>query len=155
LAPTLLSAGVKENVLPVRATAVVNFRVMPGAQTAGVVERVRQVVADSRVQIRARAVRSEPSPVSDVRAASYALLERTIRQVATDAELLVAPYLVVGATDCRYFNDLCDNIYRFSCIRIGPDDLKRVHGTDERISVEGHAQLVRFYAQLLRNTQEL
>jgi len=155
IAPTLLSAGVKENVLPVRATAVVNFRVMPGEKTAGVIERVRQVVADSRVQIRAREVRSEPSPVSDVRAASFSMLERTIRQVAAEEELLVAPYLVVGATDCRYYNDLCDNIYRFSFIRVGPEDLKRVHGTDERISVEGYAQLVRFYAQLLRNTQEL
>jgi carboxypeptidase PM20D1 len=155
IAPTQLSAGVKENVLPVRATAVVNFRVMPGEQTEGVIERVRKIVDDSRVQIRARAIRSEPSPVSDVRAASYGMLERTIRQVAAEEELLVAPYLVVGATDCRYFNDLCDNIYRFSFIRIGPEDLKRVHGTDERISVAGYAQLVRFYAQLLRNTQEL
>jgi carboxypeptidase PM20D1 len=155
VAPTQLSAGVKENVLPVRATAVVNFRVMPGEKTDGVIERVLRVVADSRVQIRARTIRSEPSPVSDVRAASFSMLERTIRQVAAEEELLVAPYLVVGATDCRYYNDLCDNIYRFSFIRVGPEDLKRVHGTDERISVEGYAQLVRFYAQLLRNTQEL
>lgn len=154
-APTLLGAGVKENVLPVRATAVVNFRVMPGERTEGVIERVRKVVADPRVQIRARALRSEPSPVSDVDSASYALLERTIRQVAPEDRLLVAPYLVVGATDCRYYNDLCDNIYRFSFIRVGPEDLRRVHGTDERIPVEGYAQLVRFYTQLLRNTQEL
>lgn len=154
VAPTQLSAGVKENVLPVRATAVVNFRIMPGEQTSGVIERVRKIVADPRVQVRAREIRSEPSPVSDVRAASFALLERTIRQVAADAELLVAPYLVVGATDCRYFNDLCGNIYRFSFIRIGPEDLKKVHGTDERISVEGYGDLIRFYAQLLHNTQE-
>jgi carboxypeptidase PM20D1 len=155
VAPTQLSAGVKENVLPVRVTAVVNFRVMPGEKTDGVIERVRQVVADSRVEVHARAIRSEPSPVSDVCAASYDMLERTIRQVAGEEELLVAPYLVVGATDCRYYNDLCDNIYRFSFIRVGPEDLKRVHGIDERISVEGYAQLVRFYAQLLHNTQEL
>jgi carboxypeptidase PM20D1 len=155
VAPTQLSAGVKENVLPVRVTAVVNFRVMPGEKTDGVIERVRQVVADSRVEVHARAIRSEPSPVSDFCAASYDMLERTIRQVAGEEELLVAPYLVVGATDCRYYNDLCDNIYRFSFIRVGPEDLKRVHGTDERISVEGYAQLVRFYAQLLHNTQEL
>lgn len=154
-APTLLSAGVKENVLPVLATVVVNFRVMPGERTEEVSERVRKVVADPRVQIRAREVRSEPSPVADVRAASFALLERTIRQVAADKELLVAPYLVVGATDCRYYNDLCDNIYRFAFIRIGPEDLKRVHGIDERISVEDYAQLIRFYTQLLHNTQDL
>jgi carboxypeptidase PM20D1 len=155
IAPTLLSAGVKENILPDRATAVVNFRVMPGEKTAGVVERVRKVVADSRVVIRAREIRSEPSPVSDVRTASYSMLERTVRQVAGDEELLVAPYLVVGATDCRHYNDLCDNIYRFSFIRVGQDDLKRIHGVDERIPVEGYAQLIRFYSLLLRNTQEL
>jgi carboxypeptidase PM20D1 len=153
-APTLLSAGVKENILPARATAVVNFRILPGERTEGVIERVRKVVADPRVQIRARELRSEPSPVSEVSSAGFALLERTIRQVAA-ADLLVAPYLVVGATDCRHYSDLCDNIYRFSFIRVGPEDLKRVHGTDERIAVEDYAQLIRFYAQLLRNTQEL
>jgi carboxypeptidase PM20D1 len=107
------------------------------------------------VVIRAREIRSEPSPVSDVRTASYSMLERTVRQVAGDEELLVAPYLVVGATDCRHYNDLCDNIYRFSFIRVGQDDLKRIHGVDERIPVEGYAQLIRFYSLLLRNTQEL
>jgi carboxypeptidase PM20D1 len=154
-APTLLSAGVKENVLPETATAVVNFRVMPGEQTEGVIERARRIVGDPRVRFRARPMRSEPSPVSDVRSASYAMLERTIRQVAADGELLVAPCLVVGATDSRHFSGLADDIYRFSPVRVGPEDLRRVHGTDERISLESFMMMMRFYGQLLRNAQEL
>ncbi len=37
-------------------------------------------------------------------------------------------------------------------MRLGPDDLKRIHGTDERISVKNYAEIIRFYIQLLKNT---
>ena len=42
LAPTIFNAGVKENVLPAQATAVVNLRLMPGDTTAGAMEHVRE-----------------------------------------------------------------------------------------------------------------
>ena len=153
IAPTMLSAGVKANVLPVKATAVVNFRVMPGETTSEVIARVQKTVNDPLVQVEARENRSEPSPVSDVRSESYGMLVKTIRQIASEKELLVSPFLVLGATDSRYYSDLSDNIYRFSLIKVGPEDIKRIHGTNERISVENFAQQVQFYCQLLRNSQ--
>jgi carboxypeptidase PM20D1 len=153
-APTMLSAGVKENVLPAGATAVVNFRILPGETVDEVIARVEKIVADPRVTIRAREVRSEPSPVSDVDSASYRMLERTIRQTAGGA-LLIAPYLVAGATDSRHYNDLADNIYRYSFLRLAPEDVVRIHGTDERIAVENYREVIRFYYQLLRNSQEM
>jgi carboxypeptidase PM20D1 len=155
IAPTMLSAGVKANVLPVKATAVVNFRVMPGETTSEVIARVQKIVDDPLVQIEARENRSEPSPVSDVRSESYEMLVRTIRQIASEKELLVSPFLVLGATDSRYYSDLSDNIYRCSLIKVGSEDIKRIHGTNERIAVENFAQQVQFYYQLLRNSQEL
>ncbi len=36
-------------------------------------------------------------------------------------------------------------------MRVTPQDLPRLHGTDERISVANLGELVRFYHQLLRN----
>ena len=61
------------------------------------------------------------------------------------------PWLVVGGTDSRYYATLTPNVYRFGAAPIGPGDTERAHGTDERMSVEGHAQNVRFYVRLLSN----
>jgi carboxypeptidase PM20D1 len=154
-AATMFNAGVKENVLPIKARAVVNFRILPGETAESVVERVVKIIDDPEVQVKTLTFGSNPSPVSDIHSTSYEALRKSIYQVSADEDLIVAPYLVVGATDSRYFTGLSDNVYRFLLNKIGPADLKRVHGTNERISVDNYAQVVRMYVQLLRNSEEL
>lgn len=150
-APTIFQAGTKENVLPSRARAVVNFRILPGDSVQGVVAHVRRVVNDTAVHVRAmEGFSSEPSPVSRTDGQAYGVLERSIRQTAPDA--VVAPYLVLGGTDARHYHGMSDAVYRFLPVRMTPDDLGRIHGTDERISVRDYQSAIRFYRQLLLNT---
>src|SRR5881396_2624501 len=149
-APTVLQAGVKENVLPSSARALVNFRILPGDSVEGVVEHVRRAVHDSRISV-------EPLPgqmtnasgVTSVDAEPFQLLARTIRQVVPGA--VVTPWLVVGGTDSRYYARLTPNVLRFVGSAIGKDDLRRVHGMDERVGVQAYAGAVQFYIQLLKN----
>lgn len=150
-APTIFQAGTKENVLPSRARAVVNFRILPGDSVAGVVAHVRRVVSDTTVRIRAmEGFSSEPSPVSRTDGEPFRVLERSILQAAPDA--VVAPYLVVGGTDARHYHALSQHVYRFLPVRMTSEDLARVHGTDERISVRDYEACIRFYRQLLLNS---
>jgi carboxypeptidase PM20D1 len=79
------------------------------------------------------------------------MVQQAIRQTAPDA--LVAPGLVVAATDSRHYAALTQNVFRFLPIVLGPEDAKRYHGVDERISFEDYERCVRFYAQLIRNGQ--
>ena len=148
-AATMFEGSARDNVLPARARAVVNFRILPGDSVAGVLEHVREVVDDPRVEARALGFASEPSPVSSTESEAWRVLQRSIRQVFPDA--VVAPYLVVGATDARYFHGLSESVYRFLPLRMTGEDLERMHGTDERVGVADYARAVRFYAQLLRN----
>jgi carboxypeptidase PM20D1 len=151
-APTMLEGSPKENVLPVRARAVVNFRIRPGDSVGGVLDHVRRTVADERVKVAPlpSAIVSEPSPESSVESPAFQTLARTIREIFPDA--LVAPSLVLGATDARHYATLApDAVYRFLPVRLGPEDRRRVHGVDERVSVEGYEDAVRFYARLIRN----
>src|SRR5216117_1220080 len=149
-APTVLQAGVKENVLPSSARALVNFRILPGDSVEGVVEHVHRPAHDSRISV-------EPLPgqmtnasgVTSVDAEPFQLLARTIRQVVPGA--VVTPWLVVGGTDSRYYARLTPNVLRFVGSAIGKDDLRRVHGMDERVGVQAYAGAVQFYIQLLRN----
>jgi carboxypeptidase PM20D1 len=146
---TVVHAGNKDNVLPGRADAVVNFRIRPGDTVAGVMDHVKQTVNNDAVHAELDAGSSEPSRVSPMSSTQYALINRTIREVFSDA--VVAPGIVIGATDARHYKDVSEHVYRFSPVRAGPDDLPRFHGTNERIGVDNYLEAVRFYVQLARN----
>ncbi len=150
-APTIFEAGSKDNVISPVARAVVNFRILPGDSIASVIQHARRTIDDDRVEIRPLAgFGTEPSPVSDVTSADFRTLQRTITEVFPG--VIVAPWLVIGGTDARYFRDLSADVYRFNGGWLKPDDLARAHGTDERIAVRDYGRMVRFYVQLLRNT---
>ncbi len=154
-AATMFNAGVKDNVLPINATAVVNFRILPGETVESVTERVRRVIDDEQVKIRDVSSSRDPSPVSDPNGAAYRLLERTIRETARAPDLVVAPYLVMGGTDAKYYSGASTNVFRFLAAELGEGDLERFHGTNERLSVESFANSIRFFQRLIRNADEL
>jgi carboxypeptidase PM20D1 len=152
-ATTIFTGGVKDNVLPSHARAVVNFRILPGDTVAGVLEHVRRTVNDPRVKIdvlKNGTPTSEPSPISATDVMGYRVIERTIRELFPTT--VVTPSLVIGATDARHYTKLSPNIYRFIPARLHADDLERIHGRDERLSVENFAQFIKFYRQLIRNS---
>jgi carboxypeptidase PM20D1 len=147
-APTVFQAGTKDNVLPSYARASINFRILPGDNVATVLEHVRRVVADPRVEIRTVGrFSAEPSPVSRGDSEAFRTLERTIRSVASDA--IVAPYLVVVVTDARYYTELSPNIFRFLPLRLTARDLERMHGTNERIAVREYENAIRTYREIV------
>jgi carboxypeptidase PM20D1 len=146
-AATMVSGSPKENVLPIRARAVVNFRVLPGDSTADVLAHVRRVVADTMIRVRLLGAPSEPSPVTDPSGPGVALVAGAARRVFPDA--VIAPYLMVGGTDTRHYESLTGEILRFLPVVARDSDVARLHGTDERLSLAGYASAVRFYAQLM------
>jgi carboxypeptidase PM20D1 len=149
-AATVFHAGTKDNLLPSQARAVINFRILQGDSVAGVVQHVRRVIDDDRIEVKnVGRFSAEPSPPASTQAESYQTLERTIRSIEPD--VTVAPYLVVVVTDSRYFVPRSANVLRFLPLRLGSHDLARMHGTNERISIHAHEQAVRFYRQLLLN----
>jgi len=150
-AATMFEGSPKDNVLPARARAVVNFRILPGDSVAAVLEHVRKVIDDPRVKIAALGA-LEPAPVSDHESPAFTLLAKTIRQVFPKA--VVAPALVVGGTDSRHYSAISNNIYRFVPVTLREEDLGRFHGINERVAVGDCLDAVRFYIQLLRNTAQ-
>jgi carboxypeptidase PM20D1 len=145
---TIFNAGNKENVLPGRAEAVVNFRILPGDTIESVTAHVRRVVADEAVEIKPVGPSMEPSSVSSPLAWGYRQIEQAIREVFPDS--MVAPGLTLQGTDSRHFGAVADQVYRFMPIRFRPEDLPRLHGTDERIATAQLADSVRFYHRLLQ-----
>lgn len=150
-APTMLEGSIKENVLPKRPRAVVNFRILPGDTSQSVLDHVTRTVNNPKIKVNvlAGSNKKEPSPVSDGAGLGYKLVEKTIRQVIPEA--LVAPSLVLGGTDSYHYQRIADGVYRFSPTRLTDEDRPRFHGTNERVSIKSFGEQVRFYAQLIKN----
>ena len=82
---TIMNAGNKDNVLPGRAEATVNFRLLPGDTRADVLQHVKSALPNDRFEISSLAGSAEPSPVSPTASASYQLIVRTVRSLFPDA----------------------------------------------------------------------
>jgi len=124
---------------------------MPGDSSASIIERlkgqIRRAIGHDRFELLALPDASEASRVSPTDAAPYRLINRTVREVFPGT--VVAPGLMIGGTDSRHFEGISDHIFRFSPVRAKAEDLPRFHGTNERISVDNLAELIRFYHRLL------
>jgi carboxypeptidase PM20D1 len=150
-APTLFQAGVKDNVLPQQAAAVVNFRIRPGDSIEGVLAHVRATVDDERVAIERHGFGSEPTAVAPWPGGGFAAIERALRRVSPEPVLVVAPYVTNGATDARHYAALTPNLYRFVPFKLRPDELDGLHGSNERLALAEYLRGVRFYHALLRD----
>lgn len=149
-AVTRFDAGVADNVVASRARAIVNFRLLPGETVEGVLEHVTDVVDDPEIEVRCAGECREATVRSDIDGEAFSLVRRVLNSVYPEA--VVAPYLVIGGTDVRYYQPLTEEgVFRFLPVRLSPADRARMHGTDERIALEDLRSAVQFYALLLEH----
>lgn len=150
-AVTMFNAGVKVNVIPSVAQATVNFRIHPAQTVQEVLELVKNIVADDRVQFHVLEA-FEPLPVSpsDDQALGYQLLRQTIQSVFPEINIVV-PGTCIANTDSRHYVNLTTGIYRFSPIYMQPQDLRSFHGFNEKISVQAYENQVKFIFEFIQN----
>ncbi len=146
---TIVNAGNKENVLPGKAQATVNFRLLPGDTVEQVMNHVRDKVAThaDHFEVEALPGAVNASKVASTDSAQYKILNKTIREIFPD--VLVAPGLMIAATDSIHYSEISDHIFKFSPVRANSEDLKRFHGTNERLNIANYADAIRFYQRLL------
>lgn len=148
IAVTTLSGSPAHNVIASTAKAVVNLRIMPGESVAEATAHVRRAVRDDHVHLDLLEA-GEPSPISPyLDEPAFALLERVIGEVFPDA--VPSPYVQTGATDSRYFTDICDRVYRFAPFRMTKAQRDSIHSYDERIGVADLDEGVEWYSRLLQ-----
>lgn len=145
IAPTILQAGVKDNVIPTTASATINFRLLPGTSIDAVFRHVKEAIADNRVQlIKQDAFAEEASAVTSTQSNGFKQLEKAI--VENYPGTLIAPYLTVGATDSRQMANISNCILRF----VPVTDLEGMHGLNEKVGVEEYKKAIGFYYLLMK-----
>ena len=91
----------------------------------------------------------DASPVSNIHSPAFAFVEKTIRAHFPDAG--VAPYLIMGGTDCRHFHALSDTALRFAPVRMSNEQNASCHAVDENVTLASLVEGVAFYKRLLEN----
>ncbi|MEO8794444.1 MAG: M20/M25/M40 family metallo-hydrolase [Daejeonella sp.] len=144
-ATTIFNSGMKENAIPGQANATVNFRTQPGTSLKDVIDHVRKAIDNDQIKIIARKTGSSASQIADVDSPSFKYIQKTLS--GFDPKLVVAPYLVLGATDGRYFGNLTPQVFRF----IPFPDPEGFHAVNERIRTDDFKKGISFYYQLIKN----
>ena len=150
-AVTMVSGGVKPNVLPQEASAVVNFRIVPGDSTESVIAHVEKIIGSDVSAAPFGELRAEPTRFSSTESAAWAVLRRSIEETFPDAA--VAPWVTSGATDSRHLRDFAGDVYRFNGFTGDLESLTRIHGTGERMRTSDAESAVSFFCRLIRNAQ--
>jgi carboxypeptidase PM20D1 len=146
---TIVHGGVEDNTVPAEAKAIVNFRLLPGDTIADVLRRAKQVINDERVSLKpVEGKANEALPISPATGPAYDSLKMVIRQVFDNPP--VAPFVMLGGTDCQHFVPVCDHIYRFTSLVMDESFRGLEHGIDERIPVASMGKMVQFYARLMQ-----
>jgi len=150
MAPTILQAGSKDNILPAEAKAVLNFRILPGDTKEEVMKYVQKHLASDKVSAVFLKGAKNPTPVSRTNTVGFNILQETIMEICPSCK--VGPALTIAGTDGGYFTAVTDNVYRFLPVLLQADDLKRIHGSNERINVKSYMELIVFYMRMLEKT---
>ncbi|KAI1390805.1 carboxypeptidase S [Hypoxylon trugodes] len=177
IAPDIISGGAKSNALPERTTVIINHRVNVGESPSDVKVRLaklaEQVAQKHNLTVHAfndepetpRSIKLngenrvlEPAPVTPTSVdgvTPYAVLSGTSRALYGE-KLLVAPGIMTGNTDTRYYWDLTRHIFRYEP-GWDPEQegFEGIHTVDEKVSVLGHIKSVQWYSFFIRNMDEV
>lgn len=148
LTTTVFNSGVKENVVPSRAQATVNMRILPGETVESCLAHLRKVINDERIEILPMEGANNPTGVSNYKSEAFKELGLAVKDVYPDA--LVSPFLLIAATDSRHFKGLSDNVYKFMPVEFKADELSMFHGINERITVDNFARCTQVYGQAIK-----
>jgi acetylornithine deacetylase/succinyl-diaminopimelate desuccinylase-like protein len=146
--PTRLQAGYKENVIPGRASAVVDCRSLPG-RSEQLLAQVRELVGPG---IEVEFLQRQPAVATSFEGPLVAAMAAALR--AEDPAARAVPYMISGGTDAKAFAQLGISCFGFSPLRL-PDELdfaSLFHGIDERVPVDGLQFGVRVLDHFLRGS---
>ena len=146
IAFTMQSGSDAYNVMPQKASLGANMRFIP-----------HQGMDESLALIRERAEKyglrmevfhaSDYSKATDIHGDAFRYVTDCIKE--TFPGLPVSPYVMTGATDARFYQEICDNIVRFAPVIYGPEQLAGMHGLNENIEYNCLPGCVDFYKNLI------
>ncbi len=146
-ASTMAVGSDASNVISQESSAVVNFRLLPGSSEKEILRWTRKRIKDDRMQLELQAF-SAPSRVTDSDQSPFREIQSAITAAFPTA--IAAPYLMLGGTDAHWYEQVCDQVYRFTPALMDKHELSRMHNADERFSLDNLRCAIHFYIHLIQ-----
>ena len=147
IAFTMQSGSDACNVMPQEATVSANMRFIPHQgmeESLGIVKKL----ADKHHLTMEVLSANDYTPATDIHGEAFQTVQRVIQQ--TFPGCAGSPYVMTGATDARFYQEICPNVVRFAPVTYGPEQMKGMHGLNENIEVSCLPGAVDFYKNLIR-----
>jgi acetylornithine deacetylase/succinyl-diaminopimelate desuccinylase-like protein len=145
--PTMLQAGIRQNVVPSEARGVLNIRLLPGNQLAPLLAKLKQLVDDSQIRFETQPNGGEAAPSSSLESDLYATIKTVSAQQFAGAP--VVPYMSTGATDSARLRMRNVQAYGLDPFPLTEDDLMRMHADDERIPIDSFRKGIQFLYEVV------
>lgn len=147
---TMMEGSKAPNVIPKEPYLVANLRtaVHQNCEESLLVIQKYAAKYDLEVEVLQQ---NDPSSISDIHSSEYAYLTSCIRKKFPD--IGIAPYIIMGGTDCRYFQPLTKNAYRFSPLRTTTEQINACHAINENVTVSALTEAVDFFKVFIKEYQ--
>lgn len=142
----VLNSGVKINVIPDKAVAEMDCRLLPGTDVEEFMRYVREKLDDPAIEVEL-CKEVEVSDASPADNEYYKAIEDAISK--NFPEMVVAPFMMPGVSDSRFFRGIGVPCYGVMPTRMSLEDSHRIHGVNERISVTDLKEGARLMYELI------
>ena len=147
IVPTILESGIRENVIPTNAKAIVNSRILTGETTKQTEDFIRNAINDNRVTITIKGdFNTEPSPLTDVNSPAFKRMEEAVYQTVDD--VIPVPYVMLGASDSRNYRVISNGVINFTPLI----NSKGFHGIDERLPIKDFQRSINFFSSIIKES---
>lgn len=146
LAFTMAQGSSGSNVLPQEAWVIGNMRFSHHQGGEASIEAVRKLAAQFDIET----IVLNPgisSALSDHNSDAFRLVERAVSAVFPG--VIASPYLMTGASDCRFMSRVSDNCLRFAPFLITQEQMDSIHGINENIDLSALSPAVDFYKYII------
>ncbi len=144
VAPTIIDAGFRRNVIPSEASAMLDIRMLPDENVEGFYQQLAAVIDDPRVEIVPEHIYRPAAPPSRIDNEMFQTLERVAKRMYPESTVL--PIMQTGATDMSQVRARGMQAYGIGPAR-SVEEINSgfgAHGDNERISEEAFSDLVRY-----------
>jgi len=138
IAPTIIHGGIKENIIPSECEAVFDCRVLPGQTPTEAMDEIKGLMPDADSEkLEFETIQANEPSESPANTPLYEQIVKVMKEFEPNCS--IAPILLTGGTDSRFFRKIGSICYGFQPLRSDMpygEILKTIHGIDERISIE-------------------
>jgi acetylornithine deacetylase/succinyl-diaminopimelate desuccinylase-like protein len=138
ITPTIIHGGIKENIIPSECEAVFDCRVLPGQTPTEAMNEIKRLLEGVDLEkLEFETIQANEPSESPANTPLYELIVNVMKEFEPNCS--VAPILLTGGTDSRFFRKIGSICYGFQPLRSDMpygEILKTIHGIDERISIE-------------------